>query len=179
MGKVAIRFGLFAGAVMIGLIFLEGALVERELFPIAWMEVTGYASMLIALSMVFFGIKSYRDNQGKGIVTFWKGVQIGVMISLIASVLYFVGGELYNAVNPGFFPKIMERSIEQKTNDMKSKGAPEEEIATMKEDIAKFVTMFKNPLIRFAVFVMEMFPIGVIVTLISAALLRRREMLPA
>ncbi|CAN5536831.1 hypothetical protein BH10ACI2_BH10ACI2_14450 [soil metagenome] len=179
MRKIVISFGLAAGAIMIACIFLEGTLVSRGIVQTAWMEMIGYATMLVSLSMVFFGIKSYRDNHAGGVITFWKGFQIGVLISLIASVLYFCGGELYNAVNPDFFPKVMERVTEQQKISMKEKGATDEEIAKKDEELANIMTLFKNPLLRFAVFLMEMFPIGVIITLISAALLRRREFLPA
>ena len=179
MRKVVITFGLIAGAIMILAIFVSGTLIEREILPIAWIEVTGYTTMLIALSMVFFGIKSYRDKHSNGSITFWKGVQIGVLISLIGSVMYFAGGELYNAVNPNFFPKVMQRFSEHQITNMKAKGASDDEIIKKNEEMAQVLVMFKNPLIRFAVFVMEMFPVGIVVTLVSAGLLRKREMLPA
>ena len=179
MRKVVITFGLIAGAIMILAIFVSGTLIEREILPIAWIEVTGYTTMLIALSMVFFGIKSYRDKHSNGSITFWKGVQIGVLISLIGSVMYFAGGELYNAVNPHFFPKVMQRFSEHQITNMKAKGASDDEIIKKNEEMAQVLVMFKNPLIRFAVFVMEMFPVGIVVTLVSAGLLRKREMLPA
>ena len=179
MQKIILKFGLAAGIAMIAFIFVEGTLIERNMVPMAWTEVIGYATMLIALSMVFFGIKSYRDNHGNGSITFWKGLQIGLLISVIASVMYFAGGELYNAANPSFFPTVMERLAEQQGSDMRAKGASAEDIAKKKEEMDQFLQMFKNPLIRFAIFVMEMFPIGVVVTLISAGLLRKRELLPA
>jgi uncharacterized protein DUF4199 len=179
MRKIVITFGSIAGAIMICSTFLSGTLIENNVLPMSWAEVTGYASMLIALSMVFFGIKSYRDNYNNGSITFWKGVQTGVLISLIASVLYFAGGELYNAVNPNFFPKVMEKYVEMQADKMKANGSSDDEVVKMKEEMAGMMTLFKNPLIRFGIFVMEMFPIGIIVTLVSAGLLRRREILPA
>ena len=179
MLRSVITFGLVGGIIIALFIFLEGTLIERSIIPMSWTEVIGYATMLVSMSMVFFGIKSYRDNYGNGTITFWKGLQIGLLISLIASVMYFAGGELYNAANPNFFPKLMERVTEQQTNTMKAKGVPQEDIDKKNEEMAQFATMFGNPLIRFAIFIMEMFPVGIVVTIVSSAVLRRRDVLPA
>ena len=99
MRRVILIFGLLAGAlisvfviVMIGLWEKNGSIIHSEL--------VGYASMVIALSMVFFGIKSYRDNYQKGAIKFWKGVQIGFLITIIASLMYAITWETYNRVNP-------------------------------------------------------------------------------
>src|SRR6266571_4222100 len=99
MKKVVITFGLISGFVIACLGWIIGWLCMVDMVSLDRTEWIGYASMLIALSMVFFGIKSYRDNYAGGKITFWKGVQIGLLISLIAGVLYFVGALSYDIAN--------------------------------------------------------------------------------
>ena len=88
MKKVVLTFGLLAGLIITALVWITAALAERDAINFKRLEIVGYSSMLIALTMVFFGIKSYRDNVGSGMISFWKGVQVGVLISLISGILY-------------------------------------------------------------------------------------------
>src|SRR5690349_3355802 len=98
MTRIVLTFGLIAGLIIAALVWTTAALTERGAIKFESLQITGYASMLIALTMVFFGIKSYRDNVGKGSITFWKGVQVGFLISLISAVLYWAGAFSYGIV---------------------------------------------------------------------------------
>jgi len=136
-------------------------------------ELVGYSSMLIALSMVFFGIKSYRDNQNGRKIGFWKGAQIGILISLLASVMYAAGWEAYLQTNPTFMDQFVEKYIEK----LKAKGTPPEQVEEAIKSMASVQEMYKNPFLRFGITVSEILPVGIIVTLISAGILRRKEVL--
>jgi hypothetical protein len=142
-------------------------------------QILGYASMVIALSMIFFGIKSYRDKRAGGTIKFWKGVQIGLLITLITSLMYVASGEVISTVYPGFTDKILAKFVEHETGKMVQRGAPAEEIEQKKTEMAQIMKMWENPLIRFGIYMMEIWPVGIIITLISAAILRKREVLPA
>lgn len=179
MKKVVITFGLISGAIIFGFVFLTATLCEQGIVPLDRMEIIGYSSMVISLSMIFFGIKSYRDNYGNGSVTFWKGLQIGLLISLIASVFYFAGGAAYNLANPGFVERFSAKFAEHETEKMKSQGKSQEEIDKTVGQMQDLLKMMENPFIAFAIFFVEIFPIGVIISIISAAILRRKEVLPA
>jgi hypothetical protein len=179
MKKVVLTFGLIAGVIIAVLVWVVAWLCERDLIAFERMEFVGYASMLIALTMVFFGIKSYRDNYSGGKITFWKGVQVGLLISLIAGVLYFAGALSYNIANPGFQAKFIEKYTEFSIGKLQAEGAPQAEIDSAKAEIALMQRLFENPLLFFAIAMVEILPVGIIVTLISAGLLRRREVLPA
>ena len=179
MTRVVLIFGLLAGLIISALVWMTAALAERDLIRFERLEVVGYASMIIALSMVFFGIKSYRDNQGKGQLSFWKGVQVGALISVIAGGMYFVGALSYGIVSPGFEDTFMRKFTELKVSQLQAQGASQAEIEKRTAEVETMRVLFKNPVLFFLVCMMEILPVGLIVTLISAALLRKRELLVA
>lgn len=179
MKKVVLTFGLFAGLIIAGLVWVTAILVDRGSIGFNRLEVVGYASMIIALSMVFFGIKSYRDNSVGGTMKFWKGVQVGALISVIAGILYWGGAISYGIVNPGFDERFMKQFTELKVGKLQEQGAPQAQIDAAKAEVDMMAGLFKNPVLFFLVCMMEILPVGIIVTLVSAALLRRKDILPA
>jgi hypothetical protein len=135
----------------------------------------GYTSMVIALSMVFFGIKNYRDQHLNGTITFVQGLKIGLLISVIASLLYATTWEIYyNTAGSDFMEKYTQHYLEGLQED----GATEAEVSAARQRMADTAEMYKNPIIRFGITLMEILPVGVLITLISAALLRKRQILP-
>ena len=179
MKKVVLTFGLFAGLIIAGLVWVTAILVDRGAIGFNRLEIVGYASMIIALSMVFFGIKSYRDNSAGGTMKFWKGVQVGALISVIAGILYWGGAISYGVVNPGFDERFMKQFTELKVGKLQEQGAPQAQIDAAKAEVDMMAGLFKNPVLFFLVCMMEILPVGIIVTLLSAGLLRRKEVLPA
>src|SRR6185437_1899202 len=132
--------------------------------------VFGYATMIIALSLVFFGVKSYRDNNG-GHITFLKGLQVGILISLICGVCYAASWELYYR---GSGQEFLQKYTAHNLDKMKTDGASDAEIEKARVDGEKFMEIYQNFFVRFGITLMEILPVGIIVTLISAALLRKR-----
>jgi zinc transporter ZupT len=175
MAKIVIIFGLISGAIAGFLMWLLMQTVHTDLINFDNGMFWGYATMIVALSMVFFGIKSYRDNHG-GRLSFLKGIQVGLLISLISAVCYAASWEIY-------YPKIGEEFMQKYTvyylDKMKADGVPDTEIETARVEGEKFMEMYRIFYIRFAFSMIEILPVGIIVTLISAALLRKRELLPA
>ena len=179
MTRVVLTFGILAGLIIAALTWIVAWLIERDMIHFDRLAFVGYGSMLIALTMVFFGIKSFRDRYGNGTITFWKAVQVGLLISVIAGVIYYVGAESYNIVNPGFQAKFMKEFTDQKIGKLKQEGAPPEKLAAAQAEVDMMQSLFNNPLGFLAIAMIEILPVGMIVTLISALLLRRREVLPA
>ena len=137
-------------------------------------ELTGYSSMVIALSLVFFGIKSYRDKHLKGIISFGQAFKVGILITVIAAVIYALAWEVcYSRISDEFTKQMTTRYFEK----MKKEGASEAELQKARIEWADFGEMYKNPVIRFGVTMMEMAPVGIIITLLSAGLLRKKEFL--
>ena len=175
MTKIVLIFGLISGAIAGLLMWILMGFVNGGSINFDNGMIWGYATMIVALSMVFFGIKSYRDNHG-GRITFLKGLQVGILISLISAFCYAVCFELY-------YPKIgdefMQKFTTHELNKMKASGASDAEIETARVEGEKFMEMYKNFFVRFSFSLIEIMPVGIIVTLVSAALLRKRELLPS
>ena len=175
MKKIVLTYGLISGAIITGCFLISMYLWSKGIINFDNGEYFGYGSMLVALSMVFFGIKSYRDNQKGKSIGFWKGVQVGILISLLSSFVYAAGWETYMQVNPQntFFEEYTQHYLSK----MKEKGTPQEEIDKTTTEMASMKAMYNNPVIRFGMTLMEILPVGIIVTLLSAAILRKKEVL--
>ncbi|MES2848672.1 MAG: DUF4199 domain-containing protein [Bacteroidota bacterium] len=131
----------------------------------------GYASMLIAFSLVFVGIRNYRDKYNGGVISFGKAFKIGSMIVLIASTIYVVAWMIdYFFFMPDFAEKISTHMLDE----LKASGASQAEIDKETKEMAGFVVNYKNPLFVAMMTYVEILPVGLIVTLISSLILKRK-----
>ena len=133
--------------------------------------VIGYASMLLAFSLVFIGIRNYRDKYNAGIISFGKAFKIGMMMVLIASTIYVIAWLVdYYFFIPDFMDKISAHELDK----LKASGATAVEIDKQTKEMADFATMYKNPFFNAMITYVEILPVGLIVTLISALILKRK-----
>ena len=168
MTRVVLVFGLLAGAVLSSMMVVNVAFIDRIGFDTA--EVIGYTTMVVAFLMVYFGIRSYRDNIYGGTISFGKAFGIGLLITLVASVCYVTTWEvIYYWVAPDFPEKYGAYMLEK----ARQGGATEQELAARAAEMAEFTKMYKNPLINAGITLIEVLPIGLVVTLVSAGILRR------
>lgn len=176
MRKIILTYGLIAGAIVSALMFASMPFWESGALNFDNGEFVGYTTMVISLSMVFFGVKSCRDYAFNGSISFWQAVKVGVLITLIASVMYAMAWEIsYHTVASDFIEKMSQHYLEK----MKSEAKNETEMKAAVEQMESFKEWYKNPLLRFGITLMEILPVGIIITLISALLLRKKEILPA
>lgn len=174
MRKIVLTFGGIAGAIVA--FFMFATLPFRHSIEEGGALWVGYTTMVIALSMIFFGIKSYRDNHSMGSITFGKGLQVGLLIALIAAVMYAISWEFYfNLLAPNFMEEYAATAIQK----AKVSGMGESELKKMMSSYDEMKEMYKNPILRFGMTLAEILPVGIAISLISAGLLRRREILPA
>jgi hypothetical protein len=138
--------------------------------------VLGYAIMLVALSTVFIAIKRQRDVNGGGVIRFWPALGMGLAITVIATVFYSVSWELAQAISQVDFPTVYGEAM---IEELKAKGASADKIAATRAEMAQFAVMYRNPLFRIPMTMVEIFPVGVLVSVVSAALLRNSRFLPA
>ena len=170
MRRIVLTFGLISGAIMSAMMGVTMSLVDRIGFDKG--EIVGYTTMVVAFLMVFFGVKSYRDNVAGGSVTFGQAFKVGLLITLIASVCYVATWELiYYNVWPDFGDKYAAHMIAQ----AQASGAGPAELAQMQQKMAEFKVMYKNPLYNAGMTFLEPLPVGLIFTLVTAGILRRRK----
>ena len=136
----------------------------------------GYTSMLIALSAIFVGVKRHRDDALGGVIRFWPAFGMGLGISVVAGVFYVLAWEAALAVTGlDYGAKFAEHLIAQR----RAEGASAAELARITAEMKAFSVQYADPLYRMPMTFTEIFPVGVLVSLISAALLRRSSFLPA
>lgn len=133
--------------------------------------VIGFAGMFLAFSFIFFAIKRQRDFGNKGYITFWEAFKMGLLITLITSSMYVVAWLVEYYV---FIPDFMEKYSSMVLEQAKQEGASVEELKNKSEEMAKYSEMYKNPLWVVVFTYMEIFPVGLVFSLGSALLLKRK-----
>jgi hypothetical protein len=175
MKKVVLVFGLISGAISSALMFLTLPFVNSGAINLKNGEIIGYTAIFLSFLLVFFGIRSYRQNAG-GAITFGRATAVGLLITVISCLFYVASWEIiYIKFMPDFGDKYAARVIDE----MREKGATEAAIAAKQKEMDTFKVMYRNPLINAAMTFIEPFPVGLVMTLVSAAILRRRSPAPA
>jgi hypothetical protein len=170
MRKIVLTFGLLAGALLSGMMVVSMSFIDRIGFDKG--EVLGYTTMVLAFLMIFFGVKSYRDNVAGGSLSFGRAVTVGLLITGLASLCYVATWEvIYFKMMPDFGDKYAAAMIEK----ARQRGASEAAIAEQTKQMEQFKEMYKNPFYNMAWTFLEPLPVGVVITLVTAGVLRRRK----
>ena len=176
MKKVVLIFGGIAGTISALMFVITLPLYRSGALDMSNGMVIGYTSMIIALSVMFFGIKSYRDNYQHGVITYGQGFKVGILIALIAAVFYAGAWEICLKL---LYPDFMEFYSACMVKKAEAKGATAVEMAKLQEDIVWMKEIYKKPIQRFGMTMLEIFPVGLILALVFPAILRKKEVLPA
>lgn len=172
--KHALKFGAIAGAVMIASWWISNLIfapAEGEAYDFSQGEWLGYLSMLLALTAVFVGVKNHRDHFRSGIISFREAFVSGFYIVLVASVIYVIGWMIYY---PNFMPDFPDQYMSYQLEQYKESGLSEAEITTKQQEMKEWMDMYKNPFVMAGMTFMEIFPVGLIVALIAAAVLKKK-----
>jgi len=137
--------------------------------------VFGYASMILAFSLVFVGIKSFRDKYNHGVISFGKAFKVGLLITFVASTLYVVTWLInFHFFMPDFYDKYFIRELDQ----LKASGASAATMAEKTAEMTKMREWAKNEFFVIIMTYVEILPVGLIVTLIAALILKRKNVKP-
>lgn len=132
--------------------------------------VFGYATMLVAFSLIFVSIKTYRDKND-GLISFGKAFRIGLWISLIASTIYVMGWMIeYYVFFPDFYDKCEIHSLAK----LKRTGASLSQINAKTQYYEQLKQSIRNPLVHALMTYLEILPVGLLVSLLAAGILKRR-----
>lgn len=174
MQKIALTYGVLSGAITIVVLIL--GLVVSEGGSFLTSELFGYLVMLVALSMIFIGIKRYRDQELGGVIRFIPAFAMGLAIAAIAAIIYTIVWELY-LMSSGytFIDSYVNSAIEAK----KAASLAGEKLAQEIVELEEMRTSYGKIYIRMPMTFLEIFPVGLIIAILSAALLRNPKILPA
>ena len=170
MKRIVWAYGLIAGAILAVLMAITMSVHERISLDASL--VIGYATMIIAFMMVFLGIRSYRDNVLAGAIRFGRAFNVGILITLVASACYVAAWQvIYRTMVPDYMEKYSARVLEEK----RTSGASEAELEAKRQEMATMAEAYKNPLVNIGLTFLEVFPVGIVVVLVSAGILSRKR----
>lgn len=166
MSRIILVYGVIVGAIVIGLAILSLALAGTH--P-AWL---GFLVMIVAFSAIFFAVKQYRDQSLGGVIRFGTAALLGIGIAAVASFIYVAVWEIYlYASDYAFADVYAEHMIDEK----RAAGASASELAALDREMDEFRTLYANPLMRIPITFVEIFPVGLLIALIAAGVLRTRR----
>ena len=176
MGRDILKYGVIAGLVvaagMWGTLLAFGDEMPHGMLGMA----LGYLTMLVALSAVAMGIKHHRDVDRGGVINFWPAFGMGLGISFVAALFYVAAWELVQATIITDFAGSYADSV---IAAQKAKGVDAAALAKLTAEMEAFKVQYADPMFRLPMTFSEIFPVGVLVSLVSALVLRNPRVLPA
>jgi hypothetical protein len=169
MKKTVLTFGLIAGAMISAL--MDGSLLLANKIGPGHSMVLGYTIMVASFLLIYFGIRSYRDNNLAGQISFGRAFACGILITLITTSCYVATWEVLYFK---FMPHFMDGYFAAQIHRVQSSGLDPAATAARVAAIEHSQQLYQNPLVNMAYTFIEPLPVGVLITLISAAMLRRK-----
>jgi hypothetical protein len=174
MTRIILIFGIAAGLIVT--VPMDLMVTNSEHGSAAQSYFAGYLVMVLALSLIFFGVKRLRDRELGGVIRFVPALLAGLGISAVAGVIYVIGWEITLAVTDfAFIDSYSTAAVEA----ARARGASAADIAAVIAQMDEFRRQYANPFFRLPMTFIEIFPVGLLISLISAALLRNSRFLPA
>jgi len=173
MKKSVLTFGLISGVIIS--VLMGGSMLFANKFSSGHsmnQMLIGYTIMVASFLLIYFGIRSYRDNILAGHITFGRAFSCGILISLITCVFYVV---MWEILYFNFMPHVMDSYWAAQIHQVQTAGLDPATTAARVAAIQHSAQLYQNPLVNMAYTFMEPFPVGLLITLISAALLRRKS----
>ena len=165
MKKTVLTYGLISGVIAAVLMLAHVPFMDGGSKGL----IVGYTGIVLSALLIFFGVRSYRENVGNGKISFGRGFAVGILIALISAACYVAAWEVVYYSSPGIADHVFDKQVE----DLKEKGAPQAEIDAAAVQVESFKKLYANPFVNVAFTFIEPFPVGILMTLISAFILRR------
>jgi len=167
--KIVLTFGLISG-LMIS-VLMGGSLVLADRIGSGHSMALGYTIMVASFLLIYFGVRSYRDNVLGGKISFGRALGCGMLIALITTVCYVA---MWEVLYFNFMPHFMDGYFAAQIHKVQASGLDPAAVAAQVAAIQRSQQLYQNPLVNMAYTFMEPLPVGLVVALISAAMLRRR-----
>jgi hypothetical protein len=169
MKKSVLTFGLIAGAIIS--LLMGGSLLLADKIGSAHSMALGYTIMVASFLLIYFGIRSYRDNELGGQISFGRAFACGILITLVTTACYVA---MWEVLYFNFMPHFMDGYFAAQIHKVQSSGLDPATIAAQVAAIQRSAQLYQNPFVNMAYTFIEPFPVGLIITLVSAAILRRK-----
>jgi hypothetical protein len=175
MLKTILIYGAVAGLIVgVPLTVLTLSMSGEHMMK--WGMLVGYATMLLAFTTIFVAIKAQRDGPGGGVIRFLPAFGLGIGIAFVASLVYVAAWEIGSGLSGGDFAAVYSHAMIEK---QKAAGVSGADLARYAADMESFRRSYANPLFRLPMTFIEIFPVGLLVSLIAAGLLRNPRFLAA
>jgi hypothetical protein len=174
MKKTVLTFGLIAGLIIS--VLMGGSLLIADKIGSGHSMVLGYTIMVASFLLVYFGIRSYRDNTLAGQISFGRAFACGILITLITCVFYVA---MWEVIYFNFMPHFMDSYFAAQIHKIQSAGLDPATTASQVAAIRRSEQLYQNPFVNMAYTFIEPLPVGLLMTLISAAVLRRKARVEA
>jgi hypothetical protein len=175
MKKNVLVFGLISGLIVTAMMVISTITCYNS-NKFEGSEVLGYTTMLIAFSFIFVAIKNYRDKYNNGVISFGKAFKIGLFVTLIAGTMYLLAWLVEYYL---FVPDFMDKYCTHVINNARADGASSTELAEKTKQMDSMRELYKNPLFVILFTYFEIVPVGLLVTIICALILKRKPKQPA
>lgn len=131
----------------------------------------GYASMMLAFSLIFVGVKNFRDNYSGGVISFGKAIKVALLITAVASTIYVVVWLIdYYIFIPDFFGEYAASTLA----GLKASHASQARIDKEMAELANYAKMYRNPFFNALMTYAEIVPVGLVISLIAALILKNK-----
>lgn len=169
MGKIVFKYGLISGVIMSGLMLATVPFAHKIGFNRAMF--VGYTTMVLAFLLVYFGVRAYRAEYGAGHITFGRAFAVGISIMLVTCIFYVLTWEvMYFFFMPDFLDQYNAHLIEK----ARQSGASAAAIQALTAQLQHSQQLYNNPLYNSAITLLEPLPVGIVVALVSALVLRKK-----
>jgi len=168
MKKIIFTCGIIGGLISVGWYIFSVQVFKLDMSMNARLFF-GYASMVLAFSLIFVGVKNFRDNYNGGVISFGKAIKIALLITAVASTVY-VGVWLidYYFFTPDYFEKYAASVLA----DLKASHASQTNIDKEMAQLTEYAKMYRNPFFNALMTYAEIAPVGIVISLIAALILK-------
>jgi len=169
MKKTVLTFGLISG-LMIS-VLMDSSLLLANKIGSGHSMLLGYTIMVASFLLIYFGIRSYRDNTLCGKISFGRALACGLLITLITTLCYVATWEILYFK---FMPHFMDGYFAAQIHKVQASGLDPAATAAHVAAIQRSQQLYQNPFVNMAYTFIEPLPVGLFITLISAVVLRRK-----
>ena len=164
MNNIIVKNGLLGSSIVSAMLVIMTMYMKANPEKEVSMMI-GFAVMLLAFFFVVAGIKQHREANN-GVISFGKAFLTGFWITFIISTIYVL---VWLIILYNFFPNFMEHYA----NMAIAKASPDE-VAQVTEEMNSFKEMYKSPIMVILLTYMEILPLGIVFSLVSAVILKRK-----